>query len=180
MNLHRIVPESETDFNTLSRNLGQSKDAGPVEGTWATRRTAAKRQDAARVRLLTACCTSPRRIRRPEGAAGTASDGPRPAAPADVRLRLLAVASPAVLFFSRTAQKSEEPRACLPSAASTCIEDMRVRSGRRAQRSARPRHSCKERYRTMDVWTPSQGCVKSLTPHWASSPKSELRHFVVY
>eukprot|EP00964_Phaeocystis_antarctica_P138043 scaffold102679_cov38-Phaeocystis_antarctica.AAC.1 len=26
------------------------------------------------------------------------------------------VASPAVLFFSRTAQKSEEPRACLPSA----------------------------------------------------------------
>merc|ERR1712166_1462200 len=73
-------------------NLGQSKDAGPVEGTWATRRTAAKRQDAARVRLLTACCTSPMRIRRPEGAAGTASDGPRPAAPADVRLRLLAFA----------------------------------------------------------------------------------------
>ena len=26
------------------------------------------------------------------------------------------VASPAVLFFRRTAQKSEEPRACLPSA----------------------------------------------------------------
>jgi len=23
-----------------------------------------------------------------------------------------------------------------------------------------------------------EGCVKSLTPHWASSPKSELRHFV--
>eukprot|EP00964_Phaeocystis_antarctica_P064608 scaffold38883_cov63-Phaeocystis_antarctica.AAC.1 len=52
----------------------------------------AKRQDAARVRLLTACCTSPMRIRRPEGAAGTASDGPRPAAPADGRLRLLAFA----------------------------------------------------------------------------------------
>eukprot|EP00964_Phaeocystis_antarctica_P090717 scaffold58080_cov58-Phaeocystis_antarctica.AAC.1 len=32
------------------------------------------------------------RIRRPEGAAGTASDGPRPATPADVRLRLLAFA----------------------------------------------------------------------------------------
>ena len=23
-----------------------------------------------------------------------------------------------------------------------------------------------------------EGCVKSLTPHWAASPKSELRHFV--
>eukprot|EP00964_Phaeocystis_antarctica_P136072 scaffold100479_cov45-Phaeocystis_antarctica.AAC.1 len=24
-----------------------------------------------------------------------------------------------------------------------------------------------------------EGCVKSLTPHWASSPKSELRHLSV-
>ena len=41
---------------------------------------------------LIACCTWPMRTRRPEGAAGTASDGPRPAAAADVQLRLLAFA----------------------------------------------------------------------------------------
>eukprot|EP00964_Phaeocystis_antarctica_P123531 scaffold87201_cov45-Phaeocystis_antarctica.AAC.1 len=62
------------------------------------------------------------RIRRPVLQERHLMDTPRPAAPADVRLRcwrLLArstVASPAVLFFRRTAQKSEEPRACLPSA----------------------------------------------------------------
>ena len=64
----------------------------PGEGVCATRRGLAKRQDAAGVRLLTACYTWPMRTRRPEGAAGTASDGPRPAAPADVQLRLLALA----------------------------------------------------------------------------------------
>ena len=76
---------SDTDFNTLSRNLCQSKEAVPVEGR------AAKRQDAARVRPLTACCTSPMRIRRPKGAAGTASDGPRQVAHKG-RLRIKAVA----------------------------------------------------------------------------------------
>ena len=50
----------------------------------------------------------------------------------------------------------EQSRSLQVGLASTCIEHLRVRSGRRAPRSARPRHSCKERYRTMDVWTPSQ------------------------
>ena len=63
------------------------------------------------------------------------------------------------------------------------IEDMRVRSGRRAPRSARPQHSCQERYRTMDVWTSSQerrGLCQEPDIALAASPKSELRHFVSF
>ena len=67
------------------------------------------------------------RTRRPEGAAGTASDGPRPAAPADVQLRLLAFAGTVdgrlgvqsqvqLCCSSAGPQKSKEPHVCLPSA----------------------------------------------------------------
>ena len=80
------------------------------------------------MRLLTACCTWPMRTtRRLEGAAGTASDGPRPAAAADVQLRLLAFAGTVdgrlgvqsqvqLCCSSAGPQKSKEPRVCLPSA----------------------------------------------------------------
>ena len=71
------------DFSTP---LGQSK------GSWATRRGLGQTAGCRACALLTACCTWPMRSRRPEGAAGTASDAPRPAAAADVQLRLLAFA----------------------------------------------------------------------------------------
>eukprot|EP00964_Phaeocystis_antarctica_P082329 scaffold51613_cov32-Phaeocystis_antarctica.AAC.1 len=78
-------------INFKRKKKGIVPPVGPGEGVCDARpRGLAKRQDAAGVRLLTACCTWPMRTRRPEGAARTASDGPHPAAPADVQLRLLA------------------------------------------------------------------------------------------
>ena len=44
-------PASETNFHPFTKPGPVEGSCGPVEGTWATRRTAAKRQDAARVRL---------------------------------------------------------------------------------------------------------------------------------